>query len=188
MRQIGLAVVVALSLIIVPNACLAGAGDDRELRGMVRGAGLVPYWSFKPVKEFSYPEVSAARPVSIREFSGKVLVVNLWATWCLPCVREMPSLQGLHEQFHLQGLIVIGINVSDRTDLHGVRSWLAQRSLTFLNLKGDGDGPPLVSSLFIPQTFLVDKRGRLIANKTGAHEWTDGGMQHLVRHMLAAAD
>ena len=186
--RIGFAVVLSVSVAIVSSANSAWAADDGDLRSMVRGAGLVPYWSFKTVKDFSYPEVNAARPVSIREFGGKVVVVNLWATWCSPCVREMPSLQGLHEQFHLQGLVVLGINISDRTDLQGIRDWLVRRNLSFLNLKGDSHGPPLVSNLFIPQTFILDKRGRLIANKTGAHEWTDGGTQQLVRYMLAISE
>ena len=155
---------------------------------MVRQAGLVPYWSFKVVKDFSYPEVDASRPVSVRELRGKVLLVNLWATWCPPCVREMPSLQRLHEQFNSQGLTVLGINVSDRTGLPGIKSWLLKRNLAFLNLKGDHDGPPLVSNLNIPQTFVIDKQGRLIANKTGDYEWTSHGVQQLVRYMLAIAD
>jgi len=188
MRRIGLAVVLAISLTILTSVASAGAGDDRELRSMVRAAGLAPYWRFKPVKDFSYPAVNVARPVSIREFDGKVVVVNLWATWCPPCVREMPSLQALYEQFHLQGLVVLGINVNDRMDLNGVRSWLRQQKLSFLNLKGDNNGPPLVSNLFIPQTFIVDKRGRLIANKTGTHQWTDDGTRQLVRYMLDTAD
>ncbi len=126
--------------------------------------------------------------MSVREFGGKVLLVNLRATWCSPCVREMPSLQGLHEQFSSRGLTVLGINTSDRTDLPGIRDWLVKRNLTFLNLKGDHDGPPLVSSLYIPQTFILDKQGRLIANKTGAYEWTSHGVQQLVRYMLANTD
>ena len=96
MRVIGLAVVLLASVAVSLFASLvdsAGAGDDSELRRMVREAGLAPYWSFKVVKDFSYPEVDASRPVSVRELRGKVLLVNLWATWCPPCVREMPSLQ-----------------------------------------------------------------------------------------------
>ncbi len=190
MRLIGFAVVLAISLTILTSVASAGADEDRDgnLRSMVRAAGLVPYWSFRPVKDFSYPEVNAARRVSIREFGGKVVVVNLWATWCPPCVREMPTLQQLYEQFHSQGLVVLGINVNDRMDMHGIRNWLEQRRLTFLNLKGDGNGPPLVSNMFIPQTFVLDKRGRLLANKTGEHDWTDNGMLRLVRYMLDTAD
>jgi thiol-disulfide isomerase/thioredoxin len=189
MRLIRLAVVLAVSLAIVPFAAIvnsACAGDDGELRRMVHGAGLVPYWSFKAVKEFSYPVVDTSRSVSIRELGGKVVVVNLWATWCPPCVKEMPSLQGLHEQFHPEGLTVLGINIRDQMEPQGVRDWLMKRNLTFLNLKGDRNGPPLVSNFYIPQTFIIDKRGRLIANKTGPHDWTDPGMQQLVRYMLAA--
>jgi thiol-disulfide isomerase/thioredoxin len=98
---------IAVGVFAAPLAAkvkLARAGDDDVLRRMIREAGLTPYWSFKVVKDFSYPEVNAARPVSVREFGGKVLLVNLWATWCSPCVREMPSLQRLHEQFSSRGL------------------------------------------------------------------------------------
>ena len=128
----------------------ASASNDGDLRRMVRAAGLVPYWSFKAVKDFSYPEVNTTQSVSIREFTGKVVAVNLWATWCPPCVEEMPSRQTLHEQFHARGVTVVGINISDRTDLAGIRNWLLKRNLSFLNLKGDNDGPPLVSNHFIP--------------------------------------
>jgi thiol-disulfide isomerase/thioredoxin len=112
----------------------ASASNDGDLRRMVRAAGLVPYWSFKAVKDFSYPEVNTTQSVSIREFTGKVVAVNLWATWCPPCVEEMPSRQTLHEQFHARGVTVVGINISDRTDLAGIRNWLLKRNLSFLNL------------------------------------------------------
>jgi len=178
----------ALSAPLAAEVKLARAGDDGALRRMVREAGLTPYWSFKAVEDFSHPEVNTARPVSVREFGGKVVVVNLWASWCPPCVKEMPSLQGLHEQFHREGLTVLGINILDQMELQGVRDWLVKRNLTFLNLKGDRNGPPLVSNFYIPQTFILDRRGRVIANKTGPQDWTDDAMQQLVRYMLAAAD
>jgi thiol-disulfide isomerase/thioredoxin len=182
---------IAVGVFAAPLAAkvkLARAGDDSALRRMVREAGLTPYWSFKAAEDFSYPEVNTARPVSIREFGGKVVAVNLWASWCPPCVKEMPSLQGLHEQFHREGLTVLGINILDQMELQGVRDWLVTRNLTFLNLKGDRNGPPLVSNFYIPQTFILDRRGRVIANKTGPHDWTDGAMHQLVRYMLAIAD
>ena len=185
-RWIGLAVVVTISFGLSATVVEhAGASDDSELRKMVREAGLVPYWSFKAVKDFSYPEVNTSRLVSIRELDGKVVVINLWATWCPPCVKEMPSLEGLHQQFHAEGLAVLGINIRDGKDLPAIRDWLLTRNLTFLNLKGDHDGPPLVSNFYIPQTFILDRRGRLIANKTGASDWTGEAVQQLVRHMLS---
>lgn len=52
-------------------------------------------------------------------------------------------------------------------------------------MRAHRDGPPLVSNFYIPQTFVIDKHGRLIANETGAHERTDDGVQELVRYMLA---
>jgi hypothetical protein len=54
----------------------------------------------------------------------------------------MPSLEGLHQQFNSQGLIVLGINISDRADLAGIAEWLDRRNLTFLNLKGTAMAHP----------------------------------------------
>src|SRR5437870_12827090 len=103
MRLIGLEVALLASFAFSLFASLvdsAGAGDDSELRRMVREAGLVPYWSFKVVKDFSYPEVDASRPVSVRELRGKVLLVNLCDTWWPPCVRVMQSSNSLLDKFN----------------------------------------------------------------------------------------
>ena len=65
---------IAVGVFAAPLAAqvkLARAGDDSALRRMVREAGLTPYWSFKAAKDFSYPEVNTARPVSIRELAAK---------------------------------------------------------------------------------------------------------------------
>jgi thiol-disulfide isomerase/thioredoxin len=85
-----------------------GAAEDGELRRSLREAGLIPYWSFTPAASFSYPDVSTGRSLALADLKGHVVLVNMWATWCPPCVREMPSLQALHAEFHERGLVVLG--------------------------------------------------------------------------------
>ena len=74
---------------------------------------MIPYWSFTPAASFSYQDVSTGRSLALAHLKGHVVLVNMWATWCPPCVREMPSLQALHAEFHERGLVVLGVNVRD---------------------------------------------------------------------------
>jgi thiol-disulfide isomerase/thioredoxin len=172
---------VAFVLAIVAPAT---AVDESELRRVIREAGLTPYWSFKPAADFRYPDVTTGRPLTLVDLRGRVVLVNVWATWCPPCIKEMPSLQALHEEFNVRGLVVIGINIRDRKDATTVAKWLMQRQLTFVNVKAHDDGPDFPSGFRIPQTFLIDRSGRLIANKPGAWEWTNPTMKTLIVRLL----
>jgi thiol-disulfide isomerase/thioredoxin len=163
---------------------VASAVDDAEFRRVIREAGLVPYASFKPAADFRYPEVTAGRPLRLAELRGRVVLVNVWATWCPPCVTEMPSLQALHEEFEARGLTVVGINIRDRKDASAVGTWLRERQLTFANVKAHDDGPDFPSGFRIPQTFLIDRAGRLMANKPGACDWTDPAIKALIGRLL----
>jgi thiol-disulfide isomerase/thioredoxin len=164
----------------------AVASDDGEIRRTMREAGLVPYWSFKPAEDFTYPDVAGGRPLTLGDLKGRVVVVNMWATWCPPCVREMPSLQVLHAEFKERGLVVIGINIRDRKNAGAVARWLSERNLTFPNVKASDGGPDFPSRYSIPQTFLIDRRGRLLANRSGELDWTSAPIKALIGRLLDA--
>jgi cytochrome c biogenesis protein CcmG, thiol:disulfide interchange protein DsbE len=161
-----------------------GAAEDGELRRSLREAGLIPYWSFTPAASFSYQDVSTGRSLALAHLKGHVVLVNMWATWCPPCVREMPSLQALHAEFHERGLVVLGVNVRDGKSRSAVAEWLTQRGLTFVNLKADDDGPAFPSGFRIPQTFLIDRGGRLLANKPGDSNWAGAAVKSIVQRLL----
>jgi thiol-disulfide isomerase/thioredoxin len=158
--------------------------DDGELRAVIRSAGLVPYWSFKAAEGFSYPDVTNGRPVSLERFKNSVVLVNVWATWCPPCVREMPSLQALHAEFKERGLVVLGINVRDAKNAAAVSKWLTARHLDFPNVRATDDGPHFPSKRSIPQTFLIDRKGRLVANKAGPLDWAGVPVKALITRMV----
>jgi thiol-disulfide isomerase/thioredoxin len=119
-------------------------------------------------------------------FRGKVLVVNVWATWCPPCRKEMPSLEWLHAQLDPARAAVIGLSVEN--DDHQVREWLRQTNITFANYLDTG-APRARERLQItsyPQTFFVGPDGRLIARLEGARDWRDPKWMQLINEAYGA--
>ena len=101
------------------------------------------------------------RQWALKDVRGKVVLVNFWATWCPPCRKELPDLQGLYERFSARGLVILA--VSDE-DAKTVESYLAARPFTYPILLDPGR---TVHTRFgidgIPETFVYDRGGRLVA-------------------------
>jgi len=98
---------------------------------------------------------------TLKEQRGKVVLVNFWATWCPPCRKEMPDLEGLYKQFKDQGLVILAI--SDEVESK-VRPFVAEQKVTYPILLDPGRK---VNELFqiegIPKTFVYDRSGKLVA-------------------------
>jgi cytochrome c biogenesis protein CcmG, thiol:disulfide interchange protein DsbE len=119
-------------------------------------------------------------PVSISGFEGDVVLLNIWATWCPPCVAEMPALQRLHEQLGDRGLSIVAVSVDSPPSLGNamgvfsgdVRAFVEQFGLTFTVLHDPGGG---IQSRYqvngLPTTFLIDRDGRVRRKVMGAAEW-----------------
>ena len=107
------------------------------------------------------------------DFRGKVLVLNVWATWCPPCRKEMPSLQRLHAKLDPARAEIIGLSVEN--DDHRVREWLRQSKINFANYLDTGtpSARALLGITSYPQTFFISPDGRLIATIVGARDWDD---------------
>ena len=110
-------------------------------------------------------------PRSLDALRGKVVVVNFWATWCPPCVEEMPSLERLHRSLGPQGLAVVAISTDeDETEL---RRFVAQQQLT-LPVWRDPGGSVASGSYHTtgyPETFVIDRSGALLEHVVGPAEW-----------------
>lgn len=98
------------------------------------------------------------QPVSLAEYRGRPVVLNFWATWCLPCRIEMPLLQAAYRQYHVEGLTVIGINFEEGERL--VAPYVAELGLTFDVLY---DPNAAVGKAYqvngLPTTFFIDRQG-----------------------------
>ena len=108
---------------------------------------------------------------ALSAYRGKLVVLNLWATWCEPCRREMPALQALSDALDPQRFSVVGLSVDD--DPHVVREFLLERGVSFARYIDRG-GVQASSELGIqlyPYTLLIAPDGRFIQRVPGAREW-----------------
>ena len=163
----------------------ASAADDNALRAHVRAAQIPAYFTFKPLPEFTFADVRTGKSLSIpRDFAGRVLLLNMWATWCPPCIKEMGSLEELHLAFKGEGVVVLGVNILDRSSPRKIAEWLDARRLTFPVVRGDYEKLDMMPRRFIPQTFVVDRSSRLIASYQGEFNWAHDGIRSLVQYMV----
>ena len=108
----------------------------------------------------------------LSEFKNKVVVLNFWATWCAPCLEEMPAFEKLYRRYRSQGLTVIAVSL-DKGDTSKVEKFVDEHSLTFpVLLDLDGIAERIYPSFTIPFTYVIDKKGRIAARVDGAKNWS----------------
>jgi cytochrome c biogenesis protein CcmG, thiol:disulfide interchange protein DsbE len=127
--------------------------------------------------------------VHLEGLRGRVVLLNVWATWCTPCVREMPALQRLHEKLDARGLSIVAVSVDAEGSAFGgdgdVRAFVEQFGLTFTVLR---DASGRIESTFgvsgLPMTFLIDRDGRIQRKVLGAREWDDPELASDIESLL----
>jgi len=122
-----------------------------------------------PAPGFRLTDADGA-PRTLEGFRGSVVLLNFWATWCIPCRDEMPAMERLHRAYRERGLTVLGVNFKESA--REVRAFLEKLGVSFgtmLDMDGAVSGMYRVRGL--PVTFLVDREGRLLWKAIGAREW-----------------
>lgn len=105
------------------------------------------------------------------DYKDKVIVLNFWATWCAPCLEEMPAFEKLYRRYRSQGLTVLAVSL-DKGDSLKVKKFVDTNNLTFpVLLDSEGIAEKLYPSFTIPFTYVIDKKGRIAARVDGAKNW-----------------
>ncbi len=109
--------------------------------------------------------------VDLASYRGKVVVLNFWATWCAPCVAEMPSLERLHRALGPEGLAVVTVSTDE--DERVVREFVADHGLTLPILLDPGGRTAAADyrTMVYPATFVLDRQGVLLRHYLGPAEW-----------------
>ncbi len=120
----------------------------------------------------------------LESFAGRVVVLNFWATWCPPCVEEMPSLQRLEDILGDEGLVVVGVSVDER--YADIAPFVAEHELRFLVLHDLGKRVSRRYEVFqFPETWIIRRDGRLASHIVGARDWAAPESLGIFRELLA---
>jgi cytochrome c biogenesis protein CcmG/thiol:disulfide interchange protein DsbE len=131
---------------------------------LTKGEASISVGESAPDREL--PLLDGAGAGEIADYRGDWVLVNLWASWCLPCREESPTLQRFYERHRRDGVTVLGINVQDNSD--DARAFVRDHRLTYPQLRSVGDErSDAFGSTGVPENFLVDPHGNLSLIRRG---------------------
>jgi len=135
-----------------PEGGTAGAADGKEL---------------KPAPDLVLPRIDGSGSVSLSEHRGKVVLVDLWATWCAPCIKELPHLQALSEKFGPEDFLMLGV-VLESGDPEEIEAFVAEKKVRYLQVLGEeGTKESFGPFLGYPTKYLIDREGRVVKRYFG---------------------
>lgn len=123
---------------------------------------------------------------TMADYKGEVVMLNIWATWCLPCRVEMPSMQYLHAEYAPRGLKVVAVSIDDPGQEQHIRDFVKEFGLTFEILH---DAPGAIRRQFqttgVPETFIIGKDGTIRKKVIGASDWNSAANRALIAQLLS---
>ena len=144
------------ALLLVAASCV-GASED-----------LRPPRTGDAAPDFEAVMLDSDESISLADFRGQPVLINLWATWCAPCRFETPYLQSVYEEYQDRGLRVAGISVDSRSSLEAVQAFLADNGVTYdILLDPDMVSTDVFAAIGLPASFLVDAEGMIVFNRLG---------------------
>ncbi len=114
-------------------------------------------------------ETMDGKTVNMKDFAGKTIFINVWATWCPPCVAEMPSIQQLHDQVKDNENIVFVIVTNEKKPR--VEAFIKKHGFTFPIVMARSKTPKAFHSESIPVSFLVSPKGEIVLKEYGSQKW-----------------
>ncbi len=123
------------------------------------------------------------RTITARNFGGKLLVLNFWASWCPPCVAEAPSLNKLQQELGPEGLVVLGI--SQDKDPQAYRSFLNHFNIAYQTARQpDAATQTEYGTVQIPETYIINTDGRVVEKVVSDTDWASPAMIEHVKSLL----
>jgi thiol-disulfide isomerase/thioredoxin len=123
------------------------------------------------------------RRSSLKDFRGKVVFLNFWATWCIPCRQEMPAMEKLHRELKKEGLEVVAVNFKEGRE--EIQKFFTELGLTFTALL-DKDGKVFekYGAWGLPVTYIIDQKGALVGKAAGYKDWHSRDAKAFFRWLL----
>jgi len=154
----------------VDRRSLLAAASLGLLAPPLRASAVLAEWKGPPAAPPIELSTADGVPFTLASLRGKVVLVNFWATWCEPCVTEMPSLQRLHDRFAPR-LEVLGVNYQEGPAR--IKAFVARSSVTFPVVRDtDGAVAKAWGARIFPASYVVDRTGNVRHVMIGGADWT----------------
>lgn len=165
----------------------AGSQGAEQAAETSTRAGLTIWPEPKPVPEVKFVDGEGS-PHTLADFKGKVVLLNVWATWCGPCRQEMPTLDRLQAQLGGADFQVLALSIDD-AGTEVVRDFYREIGIQHLKLYIDDSAQAIQSlnAFGLPITLLLDRQGREVGRKLGAAEWDSPEVIEYLREVIASA-
>ena len=172
-------IAVCVVLLLVGTGVMAGATLLRDELFLISVGSRAP--DFRAATLDSIPRVK-----TMADYRGQVVLMNVWATWCPPCVVEMPSIQKLHESYSTRGLKVIGVSIDDPGTTQAIRDFTRKHALDFEILHDPaGTIQKSYQAPGVPETFIIGKDGVIRKKVIGPADWNSEANRALIERLLA---
>ena len=160
---------------LVVNICLA-------LTQVVGSGELSPYTAHPGTAAFNLADLKGQQH-SLDDYRGQVVLINFWASWCLPCVMEMPGMQRLADTLKDQPFEILAVNISDTENQ--IREFIKRMDLRLTILMDDnGETFKAWQGKVLPASFLLDRTGRVRYQVIGPMEWDSGEVGKIIDELL----
>jgi len=152
------------------------------MAGPLRAAGVMTDWKGPPAAPPIDLYTPGGEPFTLASLRGKVVLVNFWATWCEPCVTEMPSLQRVRDQLAPR-FEVLGVNYQEGPAR--IKAFIDKSGITFPVVRDtDGAVAKAWGARIFPASYLVDRAGRVKHVLIGGADWTGPELVSTIRALL----
>jgi peroxiredoxin len=163
---------------------LLGVAAVGEAEDPFRSLSLIRPAILKLAPEFAVPGLTT-RSVRLADFKGQVVLLNFWATWCLPCREEMPSMERLYRRQKARGFSIVALSI-DTAPAASVAAFVKELGLTFpVGLDPRMEVANGYRVLGLPASFLIDRDGRTVAAAVGPRDWDSPPAHVLVATLLS---
>ncbi len=123
----------------------------------------------KPAPPFTLPLFDGG-VLRLADLSGKVILLNFWASWCVPCREEARDLEAAWQKYKTQGIVFVGVNIQDKES--DARAFLEEFGITYPNGIDRGSTIAIDYGVWgVPETFFIDRAGRITYKQVGALDW-----------------
>lgn len=189
--MLALGIVSFAALVFGIYLSIQGGKSARDVeRQLTRAGKVVSYKSYSPPR--ALPQVkfenAQGKPLTLAGFRGKMVLLNLWATWCSPCREEMPSLDRLQAKLGGPDFEVVALSI-DHGGIPAVKKFFDEVGIRKLALYVDpsGQASSTLGAIGVPTTLLVDRAGRELWRVAGPVQWDKPGVINAVRRAIGAS-